>query len=936
MEKKFSKLLSVVLSVLMLITVIPFSASAATVVASGECGENLAWTLDDEGALTISGTGAMYDYATSVEAPWSELAGSVTSVILSDGITHIGAQSFSGINAIQEIVIPDSVMSIGRSAFFGCSSLNNISIPDTVESIGADAFDNTAHYNENSNWENHVLYVGNHLVASDSYYDYVGYDCVVRAGTKTIADSVFSTYSSLRTVTIPASVTHIGKKAFGGNPFSYITVNAENPNYSSADGILYNKDKTTLICCPSHRFDGYYSRFIIPATVTCIEDYAFYNCYYLEVIKIPDSVTSIGAYAFGACPNLADIHYTNNAEKWAQIKMGTENSDLTDSNIHFANGVQSNPSSATVIASGDLGDNLEWKLIPDGTLTITGNGEMPSVSSGRLQPWYEHVGLITKIVVDSGITEIPSYSFEYCDFAETISLPDTLKSFSINAFNDCKSLNNMLIPASVTSIFGNSSFLRCNSLSDLYYQGTEKELLAATNNNSVKNQLIDMTIHYLQYHPSTATCTQEGIQAYYQFDEPTVYGPLYDDNKQPITQLSTIPALGHDLNAVVTAPTCEDTGFTTYTCTRCSYTYTADKTAATGHKHTAVITVPTCTEQGYTTYTCKCGDSYISDYKNATGHSHRGAVTTPATHLTEGVMTYTCICGDSYTKVINKIAKHTYKAVITAPTCTEQGYTTYTCECGDSYISDYKNATGHSHSVVVTAPTCTEDGYTTYTCDCGDSYVADYTDATGHNYKSEITTPATHTTEGVMTYTCICGDSYTEAIAKLEGHTYTSKVIKEATHLEEGEAVYACECGDSYTEAITRLPGHTYDTAVTAPTCTAQGFTTYTCSCGDSYVADYVAANGHSYSSFIEKEPGCTEFGLRVYECECGDTYTGSIAPVGHVDRDGDMVCDECGETYCSHLCHKKGFMDVIWKIINFFQKLFGSNPVCECGMAHY
>ncbi len=247
------------------------------------------------------------------------------------------------------------------------------------------------------------------------------------------------------------------------------------------------------------------------------------------------------------------------------------------------------------------------------------------------------------------------------------------------------------------------------------------------------------------------------------------------------------------------------------------------------HNYEAVVTAPTCTEDGYTTYTCSCGDSYVADQVPATGHNYvDGSCTNcgaadpdysePAMQdyylvgfinganygceedwqnmgdykLVNGKLTAT-FPSDSYifvksgdnanwymaktyvqdttgtffitttganekmfvpgnveltfTLVENADGSltlsytesqpehtHNYDAVVTAPTCTEDGYTTYTCACGDSYVADIVPAAGHSHVAVVTAPTCTEKGYTTYTCACGDSYIADYVPATGHNY----------------------------------------------------------------------------------------------------------------------------------------------------------------------------------------------------------
>ena len=244
-------------------------------------------------------------------------------------------------------------------------------------------------------------------------------------------------------------------------------------------------------------------------------------------------------------------------------------------------------------------------------------------------------------------------------------------------------------------------------------------------------------------------------------------------------------------------------------------------------------------------------------------------------------------------------------AVTTPPTCTENGVMTYTCSvCSDSYTETIKSA-GHTYDTVVTPPTCTEEGYTTYTCACGDTYVADYEDALGHSYDA-VVTPPTCTEEGYTTYTCACGDTYVA----------------------------------DYEDAL----GHSYDAVVTPPTCTEEGYTTYSCVCGDTYVADYEDALGHSYDEVVTP-PTCTEEGYTTYTCTCGDTFTDDYtAALGHEDNDGDEYCDFCDENLaedttvnCSCNCHStNSFISFFWKILNFFQKLFKTNPVCECGAAHY
>ena len=154
-----------------------------------------------------------------------------------------------------------------------------------------------------------------------------------------------------------------------------------------------------------------------------------------------------------------------------------------------------------------------------------------------------------------------------------------------------------------------------------------------------------------------------------------------------------------------------------------------DKEAETPHKHSykAVVTAPTCTEKGYTTHTCACGDSYVDTYVDALGHAwDSGKVTKEPTETETGVKTFTCTrCGETKTETIPKLThEHSYKDVVTAPTCTAKGYTTHTCACGDSYVDTYVDALGHAwdSGKVTKQPTATEAGIRTYTCTrCGET-----------------------------------------------------------------------------------------------------------------------------------------------------------------------------------------------------------------------
>ena len=444
---------------------------------------------------------------------------------------------------------------------------------------------------------------------------------------------------------------------------------------------------------------------------------------------------------------------------------------------------------------------------------------------------------------------------------------------------------------------------------------------------------------------------------------------------------SEVSALGHDLGDWIVSkePTDTETGEKVRNCSRCDYRET-EIIAALGHEYEAVVTAPTCTEAGYTTYICKtCGDSYVDHEVAALGHDFGTWIINKAATCTEaGEKVHSCSrCDYRETEEIAATG-HEYEEVVTAPTCTEAGYTTHTCKvCGGSYVDhevsalghdlgewtvskvatcieagekvrscsrcDYSEkeeiaAFGHEYEEVVTAPTCTEDGYTTHTCKvCGDSYIdnevealghdlgewtvskeascteagekvrkcsrCDYSEteeieATGHDYEAIVTAP-TCTEAGYTTYTCkVCGDTYVADEVEVLGHDLGEwTVTKGASCTEAGEKVRKCSrCTYSETEEI-EATGHAYEAVVTAPTCTEAGYTTYTCkNCADSYVADEVEALGHDLSIWIvSKEATCTEAGQKVRLCSrCNYMESKDIEATGHDYVDG--TCTKCGQ----------------------------------------
>ena len=216
---------------------------------NGKCGDNAYWALN-EGALTIFGTGAMYDYSFD-DTPWHSNKENITSVTIEEGVTSIGNDAFSSCSGLTSIEIPSSVTSIGYAAFYGCTGITSIEIPSSVTSIGVSAF----------RW------------------------C-----------------SGLTSIEIPSSVTSIGERAFGAcSGLTSIVVDEGNSVYDSrgnCNAIIKTASNTLIAGCKNT---------IIPEGVTNIGNYAFSGCTGLTSIEIPSSVTSIGESAFDSCSGLTSI-----------------------------------------------------------------------------------------------------------------------------------------------------------------------------------------------------------------------------------------------------------------------------------------------------------------------------------------------------------------------------------------------------------------------------------------------------------------------------------------------------------------------------------------------------------------------------------------------------------------------------------------------------
>ena len=251
----------------------------------------------------------------------------LTSITIPDSVTEIGLSAFYDCTSLTSITIPNSVTSIDDRVFEGCTSLTNITIPSSVTNIGYEAFKGC------TSLINIKISNGVNEIGERSFYDCTSLknitipNSVMIIGSQafegctslrsiTISDSVteigwgtFWGCKNLTSITIPNSVTSIGRSAFFGcKSLTTIDVATGNQNYVSENGVLYDKDKTDLICYPAGKKDKTYS---ILDGVTSIDYYAFSGCTSLTNITIPDGVTSIPMDTFNGCTSLTSITIPN-------------------------------------------------------------------------------------------------------------------------------------------------------------------------------------------------------------------------------------------------------------------------------------------------------------------------------------------------------------------------------------------------------------------------------------------------------------------------------------------------------------------------------------------------------------------------------------------------------------------------------------------------
>lgn len=342
--------------------------------------DELTWEYDsDTKTIVISGKGPMRDYAENAPE-WDKYNSEAECVVIGDEVASVGCGAFLWFSAIKEVKLGASVEFIGKAAFSNCSSLWTVNFPSNLKYVGDGAFNNDLlHSDDGFALPEGMLYIG--------------------------ADGFRSAFKE-NTVSIPASLLVIGDGAFANMFVSAFIVDENNPNYASVDGVLYDKNITTLINYPADKRN---TLFDIPNTVTTIRKDAVEVTNTLEKIVIPASVSSFeeGAVFWNYALTYIDV-------------------DADNGNYKSEDGVLFSKDGKQLLCYPIASDRTEY-TIPEDTERIC-NYAM------------SQAGNLTEIHANEGLREIGDTALYMCGNLKTLGLPVSLTSVEAKALYFCDSL----------------------------------------------------------------------------------------------------------------------------------------------------------------------------------------------------------------------------------------------------------------------------------------------------------------------------------------------------------------------------------------------------------------------------------------------------------------------------------------------------------------
>lgn len=475
---------------------------------TGKCGDNATWSLNETtGALTISGSGKMYDYDWG-ESPFYEKP--IKTVNISNGITSIGTCTFLGCEELTSVAMANTITSIGDDAFASCFQLKSITLPTSLATIG---------------------------------------------------EYAFSMCPSLTSITIPKSVKVIDPSSFSYTPnLRYIVIESGNSVYDSrnnCNAIIETKTNKLILGCHNST---------IPSTVTTIGNGAFQGCEGLQSISIPSSVKTIESYAFYICSNLTSITIPKSVTNIG-VEVFEACYSLNSMKVETGNSVYDSRNNCNAIIETKTNTLLfgcNKTVIPNGVTTIGANAfsycssltsiTIPATVKTIEEYAFEMCENLTSITIPKATTYISDRAFTYCANLATIkveagnttydsrndcnaiiltkqnkiirggantTIPNTITSIGENAFSNCVDMTSIVIPSSVTTIAENA-FDNCYGLESIYVMSPTPPSVGEDTFYSVDKS---SCILYVPKTPSNAVSLYRSAAVWNEFENIRTFDP---------------------------------------------------------------------------------------------------------------------------------------------------------------------------------------------------------------------------------------------------------------------------------------------------------------------------------------------------------------------------------------------------------------------------
>ncbi|MBR2417953.1 MAG: leucine-rich repeat protein [Clostridia bacterium] len=918
--------------------------------------------------------------------------GNLKSIDLPDGLTTIGSNAFAGCSSLENVVIPDTVTEIGSSAFSGCKKITEIELPSGLKRIEASTFSGTSL--TSIVIPDSVEYIGDH-----AFLNLKLESIILPKNLKGIGEFVFQE-AVFTEVEIPDSVTYMGRGAFGNCenlekvniPKGLTELSEYVFGYCNIKEIVI-PDNITIIGDDAF-LGNEFEAVTIPESVTTIGDQAFCNCEKLKSIYIPDTVESIGTGVFNGCYALESITVDENNQYYCNDEDGIlytkDKTVLLAYPFKLEKETFVVPSTVKTIEKWAIeNQHLKNIVLPDGLVTIGENAISGCFESIALPGSLENIGYdpvgslyLNKVIIGDGIATLPSS----LNGSQLFPMDYVIEGMDLD-FTDVEPKYLFMADYKVVGVTQ-------KEFTDYYASIIADGDVTAEEEAAFEQYVTDHVEFYDEYIPvSTIYCHEGSTAEAYAIENGLKYELIHiygknewvndwdnlvrtrkcnhcdevETEKMETTIDNSVEIVEPvDPETTFVVETVEDEASDNYILVTEAleavegpaeiekiYDITLETSEGVAVQPDGSVQVKLPVEESHGNYKVfRVNDDGTYTDMNATVVD--GYVVFVTDHFSLYVVVdtteKTCEHEFDYTKS---------EANLTRPSQADgtwvDGYYTYTCSlCGETETEVAKRADYTEYYVVETRFAgifLNEDIDVNIR-----QKLLDELQATEVGFEENFIESEQQTLDRFTAYLLACTERAEVCVAGTHYFTKYEEVTAPKCGVAGLEKSVCDYCGAEDEKEIPALK-HSPLAAVkekeVAPTCEAAGSydsVVYCDLCGEEISRETVtvSAKGHSKVTVPGKAATCKATGLTDgVKCSvCGKILTAqkTIAKADHKDKNGDYKCDYgCGHEFerptpdkCDHMCHQSGFMGFIWKIVQFFWKLFKMNPVCECGAAHY